>query len=145
MNDINIVNRELTLQEVAQVNSGFDALSIEEGIELEHTERISFAAMNGNNLIGCSSGLAHKNGAKYSGWFYLTDLFVDKEFRDQGLGTILLKALEEKTKTMGIQNIWLWTSGSPSLRFYDRHGSSCPGDIGENLERLAESTPLCQK
>ncbi|MCD2259503.1 GNAT family N-acetyltransferase [Psychroserpens luteolus] len=122
MNAINIVNRELTSEEIELVNSGFDDLSIEEGIDIESTEKISFVALKENRLIGCSSGLAHKNGETYSGWFYLTDLFVEKDYRDQGLGSDLLKALEEKTKTIGVQNIWLWTSGVPTLRFYDRHG-----------------------
>ena len=122
MNDITIVNRELTPEEIQLVNSGFDALSIEEGVELESTERISFVALNGDALIGCSTGLAHKNGDQYSGWFHLTDLFVEKEFRNQGLGSNLLKDLEEKVRTMGVCNIWLWTSGPATLRFYNRHG-----------------------
>lgn len=124
MKEINIVNRELTSKEVEQVNSGFDKLSLEEGVELESTERISFVALDGDCLIGCSSGLAHKNGKKYSGWFYLTDLFVEKEFRNKGLGTDLLNELEDKIKMDGIQNIWLWTSGLSTLRFYKRHGYS---------------------
>ncbi len=120
MNDIKIVNRELTSEEIEQVNSGFDALSNEEGIELESTERISFVALNGDHLIGCSSGLAYKNGEEYSGWFYLTDLFIEKEFRNQNIGSNLLKELEEKTRTVGVQNIWLWTSGASTIRFYNR-------------------------
>ena len=122
MNTIIIVNRELTTEEIELVNSGFDDLSIEEGIALESTERMSFVALQGDNLIGCSSGLAHKNGEQYSGWFYLTDLFIEKEFRNQGIGADLLKALEEKIITVGVKNIWLWTSGASTLRFYKRYG-----------------------
>ncbi|MGS2727872.1 GNAT family N-acetyltransferase [Psychroserpens sp. BH13MA-6] len=124
MSDIEILNRELTSEETEQVNSGFDNLSLEEGIELESTKRITFVALKGKNLIGCSSGLAHKNGGKYSGWFYLTDLFIEKEFRNKGIGSDLLNELEDKTKEVGIQNIWLWTSGLSTLRFYKRHGYS---------------------
>jgi len=122
MNDINIVHRDLTPREIEQVNQGFDELAKEEGIALESTERISFAAMQGDRLVGSCSGLAHKNGVSYSAWFHLTDLFVDKAFRNQNIGSQLLKDLEEKTKSLDIQNIWLWTSGAPSLRFYKRHG-----------------------
>jgi predicted N-acetyltransferase YhbS len=120
--NIRILNRKLTADETQRVNSGFDALSLEEGVELESTERISFVALNNNSFIGCATGQAHKNGAEYSGWFYLTDLFVEKEFRDMGLGSNLLKQLEVRLKTLGIQNVWLWTSGQSTLRFYDRHG-----------------------
>ena len=70
----------------------------------------------------CASITADKNGQLYSGWFHLTDLFVDKGFRDRGIGSDLLKELEEKTRIAGVQNIWLWTSGTPTLRFYSRHG-----------------------
>ncbi len=122
LNNINIVNRELTSEELNRVDSGFDALSLEEGVELESTERISLAALNGDRFVGCASGLAHKNGGRYSGWFHLTDLFVQKESRNQGLGAELLRALEERIAPQGVRNIWLWTSGLPTLKFYDRHG-----------------------
>ncbi len=122
MNNISIVNRALTSEEMEHVNTGFEELSKEEGIELESTERLSFVALNGDRLIGCSSGLAHINGEKYSGWFFLSDLFIEKEFRNQGIGSDLLIKLEEKIRTAGVQNIWLRTSGDPTLKFYSRHG-----------------------
>lgn len=83
---------------------------------------MSVVAMKDNKLVGCASGLAHKNGNRYSGWFHLTDLFTEKDFRDQGVGSELLNALEEQTKSVGVQNIWLWASGAPTIRFYIRHG-----------------------
>jgi GNAT superfamily N-acetyltransferase len=122
MNKINIVNREMTSEEIEQMNSGFDKLSLEEGLEIESSDRFSFVALIGNTFIGCSSGLAYKNGVNYSGWFFLTDLFVEKEYRSQGLGADLLKALEEQTRSIGIKYIWLWTSGYEALKFYRRQG-----------------------
>lgn len=122
MDNINIVNRDLNSDELDSVNSGFDAVSLEEGVELESTERISFVALDGDRFVGCASGLAHKNGDQYSGWFHLTDLFVQKESRNQGLGAELLKELEGRLTEQGMRRIWLWTSGLPTLKFYDRHG-----------------------
>ena len=122
MNKINIVNREMTSEEVEQMNSGFDKLSLEEGVEIESSDRFSLVALIGNTFIGCSSGLAYKNGDNYSGWFFLTDLFVEKEYRSQGLGADLLKALEEQARTIGVKYIWLWTSGFKALKFYRRQG-----------------------
>ena len=122
MHTITIIQRPLTAQEQELVNTGFDDLSREAGIALEHTERLSVVAMHDNSLVGCATGWAHKNGADYSGWFHLTDLFVTKAFRNKGLGSDLLNALENHIKTIGINKIWLWTSGEPTLRFYDRHG-----------------------
>lgn len=120
MNKINIVNREMTSEEIEQMNVGFDELSLEEGVAIESSDRFSFVALIGNTFIGCSSGLAYKNGGNYSGWFFLTDLFVEKEYRSKGLGSRLLKSIEEKVSTIGGKYIWLWTSGEEALRFYEK-------------------------
>ena len=122
MNKITILNRELTSEEFKRMNEGFDELALEEGMELESSEKISFIAQKGNSFIGCSSGLALKNGDKYSGWFHLKELFVEKEYRSKGLGLKLLKAIEEQVKVKGVKHIFLWTSGEKALRFYHRHG-----------------------
>ncbi|MFK7948456.1 MAG: GNAT family N-acetyltransferase [Saprospiraceae bacterium] len=121
MNNINIINREMTPEEVQRMNLGFDELSLEEGVEIESSDRFSFVAMNGNTFIGCSSGLAFKNGENYSGWFFLTDLFVEKEYRSNGLGAKLLKSIEEQVTNIGGKHIFLWTSGDKALRFYKRY------------------------
>ena len=112
----------MTSEEIEQVNAGFDKLSLEEGVALESSDRFSFVASNGNTFIGCSSGLAYKNGVNYSGWFFLTDLFVEKEYRSQGIGADLLNALEEQLKSIGVKYIWLWTSGLKAQKFYRRQG-----------------------
>jgi len=120
MNKISIVNREMTAKEYARMNTGFDELTLEEGLEIESSDRFSFVALKGNTFIGCSSGLAYKNGGNYSGWFFLTDLFVEKEYRSKGLGTKLLKTIEDQVVSKGVKHIWLWTSGDKALRFYHR-------------------------
>ncbi len=120
MNEVRIVNREMTAEEIIQMNLGFDELSLEEGIEIERSERFIFVAVIENSFIGCSSGLAYKNGEKYSGWFFITDLFVTKEYRSKGLGTNLLKSLEEQAVSIGVKDIWLWTSGYKAIKFYQR-------------------------
>ncbi len=120
MNKISIVNRRMTSEEIKRMNLGFDELSLEEGLKIESSDRFSFVALKGNTFIGCSSGLAFKNGENYSGWFFLTDLFVEKEYRSKGLGSKLLKSIEEKAATVGVKYIWLWTSGDEALKFYQR-------------------------
>lgn len=121
MKNINIVNREMTTEEIKRMDLGFEELSIEEGVEAESSDRLSFVALEENTFIGCSSGLAYKNGEHYSGWFFLTDLFVEKAYRSKGLGATLLKKTEEQAVSLGLKHIWLWTSGEKALRFYHRH------------------------
>jgi len=120
MNKISIINRGMTAEEIKRMNVGFDELTIEEGLELEGSDKFSFVALEGNTFIGGVSGKAYKNGENYSGWFFLTDLFVEKEYRSKGLGTQLLKSIEEHAVSVGIKYIWLWTSGDKALRFYKR-------------------------
>jgi len=122
MREINIINREMTTDEVDQMNVGFDQLSLEEDVALESSDRLSFVAMKDGIFIGCASGLANKNGENYSGWFFLADLYVKKKYRSKGIGFELLKALEAKAISIGVKYIWLWTSGEKALRFYARYG-----------------------
>ena len=120
MNKISIVNRGMTSEENKRMNLGFDELSLEEGMEIESSDRFSFVALKGNTFIGCSSGLAYKNGENYSGWFFLTDLFVEREYRSKGLGTKLLKTIENQLLIVGVKHVCLWTSGYEALKFYQR-------------------------
>jgi GNAT superfamily N-acetyltransferase len=118
MGEIRIFEREMTSVELDRMNAGFDEHSVENGVEIQSSERIGFVALDGERFIGCASGLAYKNGNEYSGWFYLTDLFVEKEYRLQGIGSKLLKALEKKLLQYGINKIWTWTAGYEGPEFY---------------------------
>ena len=122
MNNVKIVYRKLTSNESNRRDTGFDELSIGEGVELESTERFSFVAEKRDKFIGSSSALAFKNGENYSGWLQLTDLFVEKENRSKGVGKELLQTMEVKMASVGIKHIFLWTSGVKAIKFYERHG-----------------------
>lgn len=122
MKNIKIIYRKLSAIESNRIDKWFDELYIEEGIDLESSERLSFVVEKGDRFIGCSSGLAFKNGENYSGWFHLTDLFVDKENRSKGLGKELLQTTEIKMASLGIKQIFLWTSGVKAIKFYERNG-----------------------
>lgn len=56
------------------------------------------------------------------GWFYLTDLFVERAYRLEGLGAKLLMVLEDKIIAMGIRNVWTWTAGYEAPVFYQKQG-----------------------
>ena len=121
MNKIRIVNREMTSEEFARMNTGFDEHSIENNVAIQKSDRFTFVGMDGDLFVGCSSGLAYKNGENYSGWFYLTDLFVEKAHRSKGLGSDLLILIEKEVASIGVKYIFLWTSHDDALRFYRRH------------------------
>ncbi len=71
---IEILNREMTKTEMKQMYAGFDQHTLDQNVQIQDLTRHSYTALFGNKFIGCSSGLAYKNGDAHSGWFYLTDL-----------------------------------------------------------------------
>ena len=119
---INFIEREMTSAEYELVKIGFDTNSKDNGNSVETSERIGFVSIEEGDFIGCSSGLATKNGDVYNGWFYLTDLYVEKLYRKKGYGKVLLENLENKIRSLGIKSIWTWTAGYEAQAFYRKQG-----------------------
>ena len=124
MSAIKVVEREMTDGEFARMNAGFDEHTLEYGNPLQTSERYGFVLMDGETFIGCSSGLATKNGAVYNGWFTLTDLFVEKPYRKQGFGATLLQAVEARVAPLGIVHYLVITAGYEAPGFYQKQGYS---------------------
>jgi GNAT superfamily N-acetyltransferase len=122
MNNFRIINRDMTPAELEQMRVGFTQNSLDHNVAVQTSDRYGFVALQGDIFIGCASGLAYKNEDRFSGWFYLTDLFVEKEYRLQGLGANLLGTLEEKLLSIGIKRIWTWTAGYEAPGFYLKNG-----------------------
>jgi ribosomal protein S18 acetylase RimI-like enzyme len=119
---IQFVEREMTEAELARENAGFDEHTLEHGNPIQTSERYTVVVLDGPTFIGCASGLAYKNGDDYNGWFYLTDLFVEKAYRRQGLGAALLSKLEARIAARGIRHIWTMTAGYEAPGFYRKQG-----------------------
>ena len=79
MNQITYIERDVTEDELEQVKRGFVENELFHTQVHQTSDRFGFVVLDGENLIGCSSGLAYKNGDEYNGWFYLTDLFIEKK------------------------------------------------------------------
>ncbi|MEM8522997.1 MAG: GNAT family N-acetyltransferase [Bacteroidota bacterium] len=127
---IKIFNREMTPVELQRMRDGFDEHTIDNGVEVQSADRFSFTAVLGDQFVGCSSGLAYKNKEQYSGWFYLTDLFVEKSYRYQGLGSKLLLDLEAQIQAVGVTDIWVWTAGYEAPPFYQKLGYEIFAEMG---------------
>lgn len=111
----------MTTVELARMVAGFDEHTVGNGVEIQDSVRIGFVAMDEESFVGCVSGLAYTNLNVVSGWFYLTDLYVEKAYRFQGIGSSLLNALEQKIFQLGIDKIWTWTAGYEGPEFYNKH------------------------
>ena len=117
-----VVEREVTDAEFARVSRGFDEHAIEHGNPPDTSERFTFVATDGDEFVGCASGLAHRKAVGYANWFRVTDLFIEKPLRGRGLGTELLRKLEERAASLGIGNMWTWTAGYEAPAFYKKQG-----------------------
>jgi GNAT superfamily N-acetyltransferase len=117
-----IIERDMTPSELERMNAGFNENAIDNGVIPQGDQRFGYVAMDGEKFIGCVSCLAYKNGDKFNGWCYLTDLFVEKEYRLHGIGANLLHSLERKLLQHGINKIWTWTAGYEAPKFYIKQG-----------------------
>jgi GNAT superfamily N-acetyltransferase len=127
MTPITLLERDMTPAELARMNQGFDEHALANGAAVQSSQRFGFVALDdsapgGAAFIGCASGLAYKNGEAFSGWFYLTDLYVEKAYRRQGIGARLLRALEDLVQAQGVSKIYTWTAGYEGPAFYQQQG-----------------------
>jgi GNAT superfamily N-acetyltransferase len=122
VNAIQFFEREMTDVEFARMNAGFEEHTIEQGNPIETAERYGFVVMDGETFIGCASGLAYSADGAYNNWFFLSDLFIEKDYRGHGFSAVILRKLEDKVAALGIRNIWTWTAGYEAPGFYKKQG-----------------------
>lgn len=122
MDGIEIVERDITPGELKRMYAGFDEYDLDNDAIPQSDQRFSYVAMDGDRFIGCVSCLACKHGDQFNGWCYLTDLFVEKDYRSQGIGATLLQMLEKNLLQHGITQVWTWTTGYGAPGFYKKQG-----------------------
>ncbi len=122
MSKTEFVEREMSDAEFARMNAGFNEHTLEHGNPVQTSDRYGFVLMDGSTFIGCSSGLVTKNGNVCNGWFYLTDLFVEKPYRTQGFGAALLRKLEERVAPLEVIHFLVITAGYEAPGFYQKQG-----------------------
>jgi ribosomal protein S18 acetylase RimI-like enzyme len=55
-------------------------------------------------------------------WIYIDEIWVDKNYRDRGIGKQLMDRAEEYAISQGMTGLWLWTQGWQAPKFYDQLG-----------------------
>jgi GNAT superfamily N-acetyltransferase len=116
------IERPMKEEEYTQLLRGFEEHAQEFNNPGEKAQRMGFVALKDGEFIGASSGLAYHSVQGYAPYFYISDLYVEKAYRRQGLGQQLLVALESKLKPLGIRYIWTWTAGYEGKDFYLQQG-----------------------
>ncbi len=121
--DITIVGRPMTSLEFDRMNAGFDEYHLEHGLHLWTVERHGFVAMDADTFIGCVSGLTARNEFGSNKWFNLSDLFVEKAYRGEGIGTELLLRWEGLAAQYGARNIRvIHVAGYEPVEFFRKRG-----------------------
>jgi GNAT superfamily N-acetyltransferase len=121
MKTFRFVERAMTETELEQETTGFERHALEQGNPVETPERINVMVLDQERFVGRASGLAYKSELGYSRYFHLTDLFIEKAYRGNGLGREVLQRLEAKLSPLGIEVIWTWTTHD-ALGFYRKQG-----------------------
>ena len=116
MSAVSLIERDITKAELDRMRAGFAEHQIEHGNPVKPQERYGFVALAGERFIGCASGLTDNN------WFYLSDLWIERAYRGQGLGAALLGSLEARVAALAIRNVYTWTAAYEAPRFYKRQG-----------------------
>jgi len=116
INDLIITDRDITQQELQDSYDDFTRIEVQDGVRQVEQVRYQFVAEVNGVVVGFASGLTNHR------WFYLSDMWVHEDYRRQGLGTRLLKMLEEKIKSIGMEHIWTWTTGAANPQFYASQG-----------------------
>jgi len=73
--------------------------------------------MKDGRFLGCVSGLTNSDK-----WFYISDLWLEKECRGKGIGAMLVKRLEDTLSGIGVKYIYTWTAGYEAPPFYTKQG-----------------------
>jgi len=111
-----ITDRDITKKELDDIYDDFKKIDIQDGVPQREQVRYQFIAEENYIVIGFVSGLTNHK------WFYLSDMWVHEDYRRQGLGTKLLKMLEDKVKSIGMEHIYTWTTGLINPKFYEKQG-----------------------
>ena len=113
---MNITDRDITKKELDDIYEDFKKIEVLDGVPQKEQVRHQFVAEEDGVIIGFASGLTNHK------WFYLTDMWVHEDHRRRGLGSRLLKMLEDKVKSVGMDFIWTWTTGLINPIFYESQG-----------------------
>jgi len=111
-----ITDRDITKKELKDIYDDFRKIDIIDNVPQIEQERYNITAEKNDIIVGFASGLTnHKI-------FNLTDLWVHEDYRRKGLGAKILKMLEDKVKSIGIDTIYTWTTGFNNPKFYEKQG-----------------------
>ncbi len=67
-------------------------------------------------------------------WLYIDTIWVDADYRKQGIGQYLVTSAEQKAKNKGIKRVKLYTFDFQALPFYEKLGYTVYGKLDDYPE-----------
>lgn len=99
--------------------------------DVQNKQGIIYFAENDGKIIGCAAGCIEAIEKKYKlgmdsdkPYGYIMELFVDAEFRKQGIGTSLVEKMEEyfRAKECDMSSIDVFATNTNTHEFYKKAG-----------------------
>ena len=97
------------------MDNEFNKLALKNGIVCNYSP-FSFVAKENNNFVGLIKGHS------YYKEIFISDLIVLEKYRNQHIGTELIKTVEDYFKDKGFDNINLTTYEFEAVEFYKKRG-----------------------
>ncbi|MEM9216527.1 MAG: GNAT family N-acetyltransferase [Cyanobacteria bacterium P01_F01_bin.150] len=116
MVDIRFRVGNLTSEEQAIVTAGFAYYSETNAAPPFVQKKLAWIAENNQELIGVLTA------ALLWDWIYIDELWVAENYRQQGLGTSLMKQAESYAVSQQLVGLWLWTQSWQAENFYKKLG-----------------------
>ena len=98
------------------INKEFTDYALQSGVELNFEEFCFVAEDDEKNILGVITGRAYYNE------IHIGDLIVGEQFRNKGLGSALVSAVEKEFSGKGYDIITLTTFGFQAPEFYPKLG-----------------------
>ncbi|MDC0835138.1 GNAT family N-acetyltransferase [Geitlerinema sp. CS-897] len=116
MVEIKFRSGNLTSAEQAILMAGFSRHSEATSAPPFGKERLAWIAYNGQDAIGILTADLLWD------WLYIDELWVDENYRGQGLGKSLMKQAENYAASQQLVGLWLWTQSWQAADFYAKLG-----------------------
>ncbi len=125
---MNIKKKSVPRETVGEfIEKAFTDYAEANDVDLNFEEFCFVAEDDSEEIAGALTGITHYNEV------HLGDLIIDKKYRRQGLGTKLVKTVEEEYGKKGFEKITLTTFGFQAPGFYKK--------LGYSLESAGQITP----
>lgn len=92
-------------------------------INVLNTKDSNFLVFDNDKLIGGAIGFVKYN------WYFLDLLYIDEAYRGHGIGTSLIKSIEEFAKKENLTGVRIETWDFQARGFYEKKGYTVYGEI----------------